>query len=346
MHRAFRMAKTLAGVAALWLVLGSAFAQRVEGDRVESARGLYEAEVKVNGQGQAERSAGFARAMSQVLGKLTGDRSATSRPGVGQELRRADEYVKSYDYRQDEGRSATGAPTFTTTLVVRFDPDQIDAIAATLGLPVWPEPRPKPVLWLAIEHGTRGIGLCQRDQARAATIVDREPQHRLGARFGPHRQAERGGEAVDLFGAEAHDQCGGEGRRAGGGAALVLAVVVALHVFVGAAHFLADAGPAGGAAIAGELAEHLRHGAREAGVAFGRALAVDVHFGLVEAARVGDVALHALRERRAEHEPERDHPRQHFRHAQCPVHRPSLLRDASMVPQGRPSRPTPGSAAC
>jgi hypothetical protein len=182
MHRAFRMAKTLAGVAALWLVLGSAFAQRVEGDRVESARGLYEAEVKVNGQGQAERSAGFARAMSQVLGKLTGDRSATSRPGVGQELRRADEYVKSYDYRQDEGRSATGAPTFTTTLVVRFEPDQIDAIAATLGLPVWPEPRPKPVLWLAIDdgRGPRLVALAQTNAARA--VLDRalERGYRLG----------------------------------------------------------------------------------------------------------------------------------------------------------------------
>ncbi|WP_425493774.1 DUF2066 domain-containing protein [Noviluteimonas lactosilytica] len=181
MHWAFRMAKTLAGVAALWLVLGSAFAQRVEGD-VASARGLYEAEVNVNGQGPAERSAGFARAMTQVLGKLTGDRSASSRPGVGQELRRADEYVKSYDYRQDEGRSATGAPTFTTTLIVRFEPEQIDGLAATLGLPVWPEPRPKPVLWLAIDdgRGPRLVALAQTNAARA--VLDRalERGYRLG----------------------------------------------------------------------------------------------------------------------------------------------------------------------
>jgi len=181
MHRALRMAKMLAGVVALWLVLGTAFAQRVEGD-VAHASGLYEAEVNVNGQGPAERNAGFARAMTQVLGKLTGDRSASSRPGVGQEMRRANEYVKSYDYRQDEGRSSTGAPTFTTTLIVRFGPEQIDGLAATLGLPVWPEPRPKPVLWLAIDdgRGPRLVALAQTNAARS--VLDRalERGYRLG----------------------------------------------------------------------------------------------------------------------------------------------------------------------
>ena len=78
MHLGWRLAKSWACVVALWLVLGPAFAQRVEGDRVAGARGLYEAEVNVNSQGEAERNTGFARALSQVLGKLTGDRSAAS----------------------------------------------------------------------------------------------------------------------------------------------------------------------------------------------------------------------------------------------------------------------------
>ena len=176
-----RLAIRIAGVVALWLAFGAAFAQRVEGDRA-GARGLYEAEVNVNGQGETERNTAFARAMSQVLGKLSGNRSAASMPGVGQELRRARDYVKSYDYRQDEGRSATGAPTYTTTLIVRFDQEEVDGIAATLGLPVWAEPRPKPVLWLAINdgRGPRLVALAQTGAARAVLDRAQERGYRLG----------------------------------------------------------------------------------------------------------------------------------------------------------------------
>jgi hypothetical protein len=176
-----RLAMRLAMAAGLWLVLGLAWAQRVEGDRA-AARGMYEAEVPVNGQGADERARGFARALTDVLGKISGDRGAASRPGVGQELRRAGDFVKSYDYRQDEGRSASGAPTFRTTLIVRFDPAEVDAIAATLGLPVWPEPRPKPVLWLAIDdgRGPRLVALGQSDAARAVLDRAKARGYRLG----------------------------------------------------------------------------------------------------------------------------------------------------------------------
>ncbi|MDQ3495062.1 MAG: DUF2066 domain-containing protein, partial [Pseudomonadota bacterium] len=122
---------------------GAAWAQRVEGDRA-SAQGLYAAEVPVNSQTASAREAGYARALAQVLGKLSGDRNVAGRPGVGRELRRAGEFVDGYDFRQDEGSSATGAPTFSTTLVVRFKPAEVDAVAAALGLPVWPQPRPRP----------------------------------------------------------------------------------------------------------------------------------------------------------------------------------------------------------
>lgn len=171
---------------ALWLMFslsaGAAWAQRVEGTRA-TARGIYETEVTVRSQSESERKAGFARALAQVLGKLSGDRSAANQPGVSDELRHADDYVDSYDYRQDEGISqTTGAPTFDTTLVVRFDSDKVDGIAGALGLPVWPEPRPKPVLWLAIDDGSgpRLVGLSKADAARA--VLDRAQQrgYRLG----------------------------------------------------------------------------------------------------------------------------------------------------------------------
>lgn len=154
---------------------------RTEGDAV-SARGLYQAEVPVNGQGEAERQGGFARALGTVLGKLSGDRTAMSRPGVGAELRNAKDYVEGYDYRQDQGTSATGAPTFRTTLVVRFDEAQVNGLADALGLPVWPQPRPKPVVWLAINDGSgpRLVGLPQSNAARPLLSRATERGYSLG----------------------------------------------------------------------------------------------------------------------------------------------------------------------
>lgn len=169
----------------LWLLTllwaGPALAQRVEGDRVR-ADDIYTAEVVVRGQGEAERQSAFARGLAQVLGKLSGDRSAASRPGVGRELRRAEEFVTGYDYRQDQGVSSSGAPSYKTVLVARYDEDGVDALAATLGIPVWPAPRPKPVMWLAIDDGSgpRLVGLPKANAARS--VLDRAVQrgYRLG----------------------------------------------------------------------------------------------------------------------------------------------------------------------
>src|SRR5690554_5629785 len=80
------------------LASGDASAQRVEGDRAQ-AQGLYQAEVQVHSQREAERRSAFSRGLAQVLGKLSGDRTVVERPGVSRELRRAETYVEHFDYR-------------------------------------------------------------------------------------------------------------------------------------------------------------------------------------------------------------------------------------------------------
>jgi hypothetical protein len=150
-------------------------AQRVEGSRAQ-ASGPYSAEVVVTNQTDAQRNSGFARGLLQVLQRLTGDRAVNRKPGVGDELRRAREYVDHYDFRQDQGVGASGAPSFNTTLVVQYDQDKVDDIISTLGLPMWPAPRPKPVLWLAIDDGSgpRLVGLGK--SAAARPVLDRAKQ--------------------------------------------------------------------------------------------------------------------------------------------------------------------------
>lgn len=167
-----------------FLLTASAWAQsglRTEGDRA-GAQGVYEAEVPVNSQGEAERNNAFARALAAVLGKLSGDRNAAARPGVGAELRNAKAYVESYDYRQDQGTSPSGAPTFRTVMVARFNPEEVDALMGAMGLPVWPQPRPKPVVWMAIDDGSgpRLVGLAQANAARPLLNRAVERGYKLG----------------------------------------------------------------------------------------------------------------------------------------------------------------------
>lgn len=181
MRLAVRTARVIGWALAALLAASPALAQRVEGDRA-SGQGMYEAEVPVRSQGEPEREAAFARALAQVFSKLSGDRDIAGRPGVGQELRRAKDYVDGYDYRQDESIGPTGAPSFRTTLVVRFKGEDVDAVAAALGLPVWPQPRPKPVVWLAIDdgNGPRLVGLQQNNVARPLLQRAVERGYRLG----------------------------------------------------------------------------------------------------------------------------------------------------------------------
>ena len=160
-------------MAILALAAFAAQAQRMEGSRA-SAQGAYAAEVSVRSQSAAERDNGFARALIQVLGRITGERAPQQLPGVGEEVRNAKDYVAGYDYRQDEGVSpTTGAPTYGTTLVVRFKPDKVDELASQIGVVVWPNPRPKPVLWLALDDGSgpRLVALPQAGVARS--VLDR-----------------------------------------------------------------------------------------------------------------------------------------------------------------------------
>jgi hypothetical protein len=175
-----RLAIPLA-MGALLLASGTALAQRTEGDRA-SATGAYEAETSVRNQTDGEREAAFGRALAQVLAKATGDSAAATRPGVREELARAKDYVDGYDYRQDEGVSANGAPSFKTILVTRFRRDAVDGLVEMLGLPVWPLPRAKPVLWLAIDDGSgaRLVGLAQANAARSVLDQARSRGFALG----------------------------------------------------------------------------------------------------------------------------------------------------------------------
>jgi hypothetical protein len=120
---------------------------------------LYKAEVTLNSQGATERTNATARALLQVIVKLTGNPQAGNNAAIRRGLASARDYVvesaTATAASDHEGNTAVGgAPVYKTKLAVEFDPAAVDFLIAGAGLKYWTGTRPKPLLWLAIDDGS------------------------------------------------------------------------------------------------------------------------------------------------------------------------------------------------
>lgn len=137
----------------------------VSGSEASSARikplrdyALYRAEVSLASQSANERKLATARALSQVIVKLTGNPQAASNTTIRRALANAQAYVSEATEpvaaSDSEGNTAIGGvPVFKTTMQVGFEATSVDALIATAGLKYWTGVRPRPILWLAIDDG-------------------------------------------------------------------------------------------------------------------------------------------------------------------------------------------------
>lgn len=128
-------------------------------DAVE--RHWYVADMPVTGEGAGERRGAVARALVQVLLRLTGDRAVALSPVVRKAMGHADGLVRESSYRV-EGDPQAGTP-LRQVLTVEFERSGVEALIAAAGLSLWPLERPQPLLWLAIDDG-RGPRLVSAQQ--------------------------------------------------------------------------------------------------------------------------------------------------------------------------------------
>jgi len=147
---------------------------------------LYQGQVTLISQGAGERRAATARALAQVVVKLTGDPKAASHPLVRRALASAETYVTTSDTRESsdqQGNTAIGGvPVYKTTMSFAFDPNGVDALVAASGLKYWGGGRPRPILWLAIDDG-RGARLVNAQQLAVVKPLAERGLER-GLRFG------------------------------------------------------------------------------------------------------------------------------------------------------------------
>lgn len=114
--------------------------------------GLYQAEVPVKGQSREERLAVYGDLLSQVVIKLTGDRSAPQSPRLAKAMAAPQNLVQQYLYQELDSPSLR-EQGYSHRLVVIFDERALDQLLVAAALPLWGRTRPDLLVWLAVEDG-------------------------------------------------------------------------------------------------------------------------------------------------------------------------------------------------
>jgi len=114
---------------------------------------LYEGEVVVSSQSEADRKQAIPEALIQVLQKLSGLREVPFSPALDEALANADRLLHSYGYKTVDRAGSDGVITQELRLVAQFMQPEIDSVIQQAGLPRWQQERPPVQIWVVIDDG-------------------------------------------------------------------------------------------------------------------------------------------------------------------------------------------------
>lgn len=152
---------------------------------------LYQATAIVTGTDLRDRPAGFARCLTEVLVKLSGNPGLAEDSRVAALAQQAERLVASYVYVDPRAgllhHDDQGTYDRSYELTVRFDPARIEAALAQIGVQPWRGPRPlltpvilvrsrDPTPFLLSAETPRGVDM-------RAAVVRLAAEHGLGVRF-------------------------------------------------------------------------------------------------------------------------------------------------------------------
>jgi hypothetical protein len=144
---------------------------------------LYEAQVPVRGQSEAERATALTAAFESVLVKVTGRRDAVAAPGMREALRQPMTYVQQYLYRPlpaDQASAVTDPDPqrYTQVMRVRFDAQAVNGLVQRAGVPLWGRVRPTTLLWVAVEEGATRYLLAADGAEELRPLLETEARRR------------------------------------------------------------------------------------------------------------------------------------------------------------------------
>ncbi|WP_225677888.1 DUF2066 domain-containing protein [Bradyrhizobium hereditatis] len=120
---------------------------------------LYRTKVTVTGQGEANRMAGFAACLEDVLIKASGAQKLAGDRRLGAYKSNAKSFVTAFSYRDQFAgkpiRDEQGTRDRPYDLTVDFEQSKIDDILKKLDLKPWLSHRPVLAVFVAMEQGPR-----------------------------------------------------------------------------------------------------------------------------------------------------------------------------------------------
>jgi uncharacterized protein len=147
----------LASVLGAWTLSASSSAAEAAADpETAQTRALYRSVAVVTGTGEENRRAGFAQCLVDALVKLTGDQTILHDPRLAKLTVSAGLLIQRFSYRDVlEGKpihDEQGTYDRPHFLTVAFDPAKLDGLARSLGREPWLTPRPRLMVFLAVEN--------------------------------------------------------------------------------------------------------------------------------------------------------------------------------------------------
>ena len=109
---------------------------------------LYQVQVSVASQNDADRSRVAPDALKQAIIKIAGDREAVNNADITALLADAERYVARYSYQQINQTDDLTTPEQLAVNFI-FDAQTLNNALQRIGLPIWGENRPEILLWLA-----------------------------------------------------------------------------------------------------------------------------------------------------------------------------------------------------
>jgi uncharacterized protein len=169
----------LAMTAALLLAIHPAAAQTADREATAPAADLYRAQTIVTGQGEANRTIGFASCLEDVLIKVSGALRLAGDPRLAAYKADAAKMVRAFSYRDEKGgkpkNDEQGTRDRSFVLTAEFDEAAVNGILAALGAKPWLSRRPVLAVLVELQHGPRRYvvadGSKETDLQRAALLA-------------------------------------------------------------------------------------------------------------------------------------------------------------------------------
>ena len=121
-------------------------------------KNLFKASVAVVTQRQTERNKAMEQGFSQVLVRVSGNKSILEKPYILDALQNAQQYVLGFSYGKYQAPTAVQTvPVFNYALNLKFDGMAIHRLLRKAELPVWGVDRPSLIVWWVVDKGDRQI---------------------------------------------------------------------------------------------------------------------------------------------------------------------------------------------